>query len=57
MSYANMQMLPLVIESVPYPLTGPRDKNGRMLSAQVALQLSTLAAIDANDWNSFQRGA
>lgn len=57
MSYANMQMLPLVIESVPYPLTGPRDKTGRMLSAQVALQLSTLAAIDANDWNSFQRGA
>lgn len=56
MSYANMQMLPLVIEAVPYPLTGPRDRNGTLLSAQVTLQLSTLAAIDANDWNSFRRG-
>ena len=51
MSYANMQMLPLVIESVPYPLTGPRDRRGTMLSAQVALQLSTLSAIDAADWS------
>ncbi len=50
MSYANMQLLPLVIESIPYPMSGPRDRNGLLLSAQVALQLSTLSAIDANDW-------
>lgn len=57
MQYADMQLLPLVIESVPYPLSGPRDRSGNLLSAQVALQLSTLAAIDAADWNGFQRGA
>ena len=50
MQYANMQLLPLVIESAPYPLGGPRDKNGSLLSAQTALQLSTLSAIDARDW-------
>lgn len=50
MQYANMQLLPLVIESIPYPMSGPRDRNGLLLSAQVALQLSTLSAIDANDW-------
>lgn len=50
MQYANMQLLPLVIESMPYPLAGPRDRNGTLLSAQIALQLSTLSAIDAADW-------
>lgn len=52
MQYADMQLLPLVIEGAPYPLGGPRDKNGTLLSAQSALQLSTLAAIDARDWAS-----
>lgn len=51
MQYANMRLLPLVIESAPYPLTGPRDRNGMLLSAQIALQLSTLSAIDARDWD------
>jgi hypothetical protein len=50
MQYADMQLLPLVIESAPYPLGGPRDKNGTLLSAQSALQLSTLSALDARDW-------
>lgn len=52
MQYANMRLLPLVIESAPYPLSGPRDRTGALLSAQIALQLSTLSAIDANDWRS-----
>lgn len=50
MSYADMQLLPLVIEAMPYPMTGPRDKDGSLLSAQVTMQLSTLSAIDARDW-------
>jgi hypothetical protein len=50
MQYANMQLMPLVIEGAPYPLGGPRDKNGSLLSAQTALQISTLAALDARDW-------
>lgn len=52
MQYANMQIRPLVIESIPYPMTGPRGRNGTLLSAQVTLQLSTLAAIDARDWSN-----
>lgn len=52
MQYADMQLMPLVIESAPYPLSGPRSRNGTMLSAQVALQLSTLSAIDAADWSA-----
>lgn len=56
MQFANMQIRPLVIESIPYPMAGPRGRDGGLLSAQVALQLATLAAIDANDWNSFRRG-
>lgn len=55
MSYANMQLLPLVIEFIPYPMTGPRDRNGAMLSAAVEMQLSTLTAIDTNDWNGVRR--
>lgn len=57
MQYANMQILPLVIESIPYPLSGPRDRNGTLLTAQMTMQLSTLAAIDASDWDkSFSLG-
>lgn len=56
MQYADMQLLPLVIESMPYPMTGPRDKNGSLLSAQVTMQLSTLSAIDARDWSAATGG-
>lgn len=50
MQYANMQMLPLVIEACPYPVSGPRDRNGTLLSAQVSMQLASLAAIDEREW-------
>ena len=50
MQYADMQLLPLVIEAMPYPMTGPRGKDGSLLSAQVTMQLSTLSAIDVRDW-------
>lgn len=56
MSYAGSSYKPLVIESIPYPLSAPRDPNGRMLSAQVQMSLASLSAWDANDWKkSYKR--
>lgn len=50
MQYAGRSFSPLVIESVPYPLSAPRDPDGRMLSAQVPMVVASLAAWDARDW-------
>jgi hypothetical protein len=50
MQFANMLFIPLVIESVSRPLTGPRDRYGYLTSAQVTLSLSTLTALDQSDW-------
>lgn len=50
MQYADMLLLPLVIETQPYPLSGPRTSGGTLASAQVAMQLATLTALDARDW-------
>lgn len=50
MQYAGASFTPLVIESIPYPLSAPRDSSGRMLSAQVQLSLASLSAWDARDW-------
>jgi|GEM_PF-4969429 len=55
MSYANCLFMPLVIEGMPVPLTGPRDRNGRMISAQIALTLGSLYAQDASDWTATRR--
>lgn len=52
MQYADMSLMPLVIESIPTPLTGPRDRNGVQISAQITLGLASLSAIDKNDWNN-----
>lgn len=51
MQYADMSLMPLVIESIPIPLTGPRDRNGVQLSAQIALSIASLSALDQRDWN------
>jgi hypothetical protein len=50
MSYANMLIRPVVIESIPYPLTGPRDSNGHLLAGSMTLALATLTALDKDDW-------
>ena len=52
MSYANRLLMPLVIESIPYPLSGPRGSDGSLVQAQMQMQIATLTAIDANDWNA-----
>ena len=55
MQYAGMLFKPLVIEMMPVPITVPRDSAGRPLSSQATMSLSTLSAIDANDWDNFRR--
>jgi hypothetical protein len=56
MNFAGQTFLPMVIESVPVPLTGPRDKDGRMLSAQITMSIATLSALDAPDWVNINQG-
>lgn len=50
MSYAGSLYYPMVIESMPVPLTPPRNKDGQMLHAQVSMTIASLSALDANDW-------
>lgn len=50
MRYGGRIFSPLVIETIPYPLTGPMDENGRKTHAAIALNLGTLTALDKNDW-------
>lgn len=47
---------PLVIESMTFAVTGPRASNGALLSATVQLMLTSLTALDQEDWNRSRRG-
>lgn len=47
---------PLVIESMTYKLTEPRDSGGNLLQATVQLMLASLTALDAEDWTRARRG-
>lgn len=51
MKFADMLFAPIVIESIPYPLTGPRERNGILTQASMVLQLASLTAFDKQDWN------
>jgi len=55
MKYGDMLWAPLVIESMPYPLTGPRDVRGALSHASLTMQLATLTALDREDWTSARR--
>lgn len=50
MKFADMLFLPIVIESIPYQLSGPRDAQGVLTQAACAMQLATLTALDKSDW-------
>lgn len=50
MKYGDMLFSPIVIESIPYPLSGQRDSNGVLTQASLSLQLATLTALDKADW-------
>lgn len=55
MTYADALFMPMVFESMPQPLTGPRDRHGRMLSAQLTFTIGSLTAIDKADWKATRR--
>jgi hypothetical protein len=57
MKYADMLIAPIVIETMPYPLTGPRDARGRLTHAALPLQLATLTALDRKDWRDTRSSA
>lgn len=54
MKYADMLFAPIVIESHPFPITGPRDAAGRLTHAAMTLQLASLTALDRRDWDAMR---
>ena len=50
MKYADMLFSPIVIEAIPYPLTGPRDSAGNLTYASITMSLASLTALDSADW-------
>lgn len=56
MSYAGMLFQPIVIETIPYPLSGPRDGNGHLTHASLTMNLASLAALDRRDWGDVVAG-
>lgn len=52
LKYADILLMPLVIENVTLPVSGQRTSDGTLAYAAVNLQLSSLAAFDANDWKA-----
>lgn len=55
LSYADCLFLPMVFEGMPQPLTGPRDKDGRLLHASITFTLGSLTALDKDDWAATRR--
>ncbi len=55
MKYGDMLFAPIVIESIPYPITGPRSQGGILMQAASNLQLATLTALDAKDWETARK--
>lgn len=55
MFYATRLFRPVVIETIPYPLTGPRDRKGNLIAGAMTLSLATLTALDKADWAGSRR--
>lgn len=55
MQYADCLFMPMVFESMPQSLTGPRDRNGRLISAQITFTIGSLTALDKDDWTATRR--
>jgi hypothetical protein len=49
LQYGDMNLFPVVIESIGRPITNPRTESGVMLHCAVQLSISTLAALDRAD--------
>lgn len=55
-TFSGKFLAPMVIDSISYDTCGPKDRRGRMLSAEVKLNLSSWTAMDARDWENSRRG-
>lgn len=53
MQYKGRIISPLVIESIGMPITSPINKNGKFIELSVPLSLTTLTAIDREDWANY----
>lgn len=55
MTYADSLFMPMVIENMPHPLTGARDRDGRMINSSITFTLGSLTALDKDDWAATRR--
>jgi hypothetical protein len=55
-AFGGYTFAPMVIESVSQPLTVPMDIDGKALHVQVQVSLSSLTAMDSNDWKRTREG-
>lgn len=57
MFYKGRTYSPLVVESISQPIDSPIDKNGSFVSLKFPMTLSTLTALDKNNWKNIKRYA
>lgn len=54
LNYKGRTYSPLVIEAISQPLNSPIDADGRFVELSVPMTLSTLTALDRQDWLNFK---
>lgn len=54
--YGGHLFAPMVIHNMSHPITVPRTSGGAMLHVSVQLTLTTLTALDKNDWTRARNG-
>ena len=54
LNYKGRTFCPLVIEGVELPYSGPITSQGNFVQMAVQLQLSTLAALDRDEWREYR---
>jgi hypothetical protein len=53
LTYAAQTYAPMVVESISYPLTGPKDNRGNFIALTVQVSMATLTALDRPDIKRF----
>jgi len=53
LTYAGRSWSPMVVESISYPLTAPKDSKGNFIALTVQVSLATLTALDRPDIKRF----
>lgn len=53
LTYAGKSWAPMVVESISYPLTAPKDENGNFIALTVQVSMATLTALDRPDIKRF----